>query len=220
MEGLGREQRLERGLRIVEGAVDADHLQVGGILGDHLQALHIGGAAVGVQAGDLHIVAVLEGFQGGRAGVAAGRRKDQVVLAARLRQAGEHDAEGLQRHVFEGAGGAVVELGDEQIVAHLDHRHRLLRIIEAVVQVQRAVDHGLLDVQLEGCQHIASDGLVIAVQVLAQKSLAEFRQVFRHVQAAERGHRVEDGLGKGDRGRALAVIAAGFDELHGRTGSC
>ncbi|MEJ2713089.1 MAG: hypothetical protein P8014_07910 [Acidihalobacter sp.] len=213
-EGLGAEQALERGLGVVEVAVYADDLQVGGVLGDHLQALHVGGAAVRVEAGDLDVGPVLEGLQRGGAGVAAGGGHDQVLLAALLRECREHDAEGLQGHVLEGARGAVVQLADVEVVAYLHHRHRVGRVVEAVVQRQRLVDQRRVDIQLEGGQYVAGQSLVVAFEVRAQELDIQSRQTLGHVDAAEGRHGAEDGLGEADLGRTLVVVAAGFDEVH------
>ena len=109
----------------------------------------------------------------------------------------------------------MIKLGDEQTVTYTHHRHRVRGIVEAIVQVQGAVDNGRLDIQLEGIQHSARQCLVVAVEVRTQERLAQFRQALGHVNATKRGHRAQNGLRKGHGRRPATVVAPGFDEIHG-----
>ena len=84
-KSIGTQQAFECALRIIEIALDADDFQVVSIFGHHLQALHIGGAAVGVHAGNPNIGAVFKGVECCRACVTGGGSKNQVLLVALLR---------------------------------------------------------------------------------------------------------------------------------------
>ena len=66
--------------------MDADYLEIVRVLGNHLQSLHVRGAAVRVKAGDANIGARAKRIQRGRPGIAAGRGQNQVLLAALLCQ--------------------------------------------------------------------------------------------------------------------------------------
>ena len=110
-------------LAIVEGALDRDGMDVGGVDRRHLPPLHVGDAAVRVEDEDVDALEPLEGVDRRAAGVARGRADDGGALAAqRFRTWSISRAEQLHRHVLEGERRAVEELEHEEIVAELRQR--------------------------------------------------------------------------------------------------
>ena len=95
VEGLRAEQCFQRRLGIVEIAVDTDYLQIVGRFRHHLQALHVRGAAIRIEAGDPDIGAIAKCFQRRGPGVAAGRGQNQELPILLPRQRRQDQAEGL-----------------------------------------------------------------------------------------------------------------------------
>ena len=109
--GIGK-NGLYATLCIVKVALDGQHVDVVTLLGSHLQTLNLAGAAVGIENADLGAGYVGEAFQRGLSGIAGGGHQNGNGLAVSVlfHGAGHQVGQHLQGEVFEGAGGAVIQL--------------------------------------------------------------------------------------------------------------
>ena len=140
------EQTLHAGLRVVKIALHADDVGIAAAGGGHLQFLHTAYAAVGVKyraAGAGH---VLEAFQRGLAGIAAGSHQNAdlpfliVLLRSQTNQVGQQ----IQRHILKGQRGTVEQL------QHVHVRHQgmqrrdggVVKMLVVIGCVDRLLDLG------------------------------------------------------------------------------
>ena len=124
--GIGKDL-LDRGLSVVEVAADSADIDVVALLRCHLVLLHGGYAVDRVKDDDLGMIDVLKALERRLAGIAGGRDQNDRVLAAAclLQGLGEKMRQNLQRHILEGAGGAVPKLQEIQLSAvEIDRRDR------------------------------------------------------------------------------------------------
>ena len=115
---------LDAGLSVVEVSPHRADADVVPVLGGHLGLLHGADPAVGVEDHDLGAGHVPKARHGSLAGVAAGGRQDQDIVAhAALFSGGGHEhRQHGQSYVLEGAGGSAEQL-QNGIVPH-GHRGR------------------------------------------------------------------------------------------------
>ena len=123
-EGVVSKNRLDRGLTVVEVALDREHGQVVPGLGDHLALLDGGDPTAGVAHGYLGMRAVREPRQRSHAGVARGGHQDEeVAVAAALRPRQlqglrEEEGHALEGHVLEGQRRPVPQFQREAVLTH------------------------------------------------------------------------------------------------------
>ena len=106
------ENALHAGLRVVKVAAHGAHADVFTLLRDHLQLLHFGNAAVGIEHKDFRAVHIAEALKRGLARVAGGRDEDaDGLLLARFPERGRQQIrQHLQRHILECARRPVPQL--------------------------------------------------------------------------------------------------------------
>ena len=200
----GGEDVLHAGLGVVKVAPHGADPDVIALLGGHLRLLHRRHAAVGIEYGDAGAGHVVEALHGRLAGVAGGGGEDHHVALHALGLGRRHDEPGqhAQRHVLEGAGGAVVQLqyifirhrcqgrqvrGGE--LAGIAVAHQLLHILK--VRQQRVED-----VRRHGQGVLFQRGAPVEVQ----------RRRITDVQAAVRGDALQYRVG-GGRGELFVSCA-------------
>ena len=121
---------LDQVLAVVEDAVDGDVDDVGVEEGEHLGALEGGHAPGGGEHDDGEAASAAQCVFGGGAGVAGGGAHDGEPVAAAGELVFEEFTEELHRHVFEGGGGAVRQVGDVQVGAFQGGNGHDLRVGE------------------------------------------------------------------------------------------
>ena len=106
------EDLLDAGLRIVKVAAHRADRDIAAGLRDHLQALDLRHAAVGIKHKDLRARHIGEALQSGLAGIARGGDENAhlPLLAALFQARREQVRQDLQRHVLERAGRPMPEL--------------------------------------------------------------------------------------------------------------
>ena len=160
-ERLVAEHLLDAGLAVVEVAAHAPDGHVGAGGGDHLLALDVAHAAIGVQHAHAHMVDVLEALERGLARIAGRRDEDHEVVVdpafvMLLFDACREEArQALQRHVLERAGGAVPQLEHVRVGVERGDRADLGRVeVVAVDLFHEAVDNIVGKVDLERAVHV------------------------------------------------------------------
>ena len=202
LRGKGRVAKdlLYAGLGVVKVAAHGADAHVVPGLGDHLQALDAGHAAVGVEDEDAGARHVPEALQGGLAGVAGGGHQDAdaPLLPGLAEAGGQQMGQHLQSHVLERAGGAVPQLQKSGVVVQEAQRGH-----GGVVEVVRVSsgDEALQFLPREFLQIKAHDlhrpGAVVQPRQAAQEGFVHRRDLGRDEQAPVRGDAHGHGLGGG-----------------------
>ena len=114
------EELLEDALPVVEGSPDGDGMHIGIGQGGHLAFLERADSSLWEHDEDVNSLFAADAMDGGAAGVTAGGADDVEFAAVLGQQVFEEISQKLERHVFEGEGGAVEEFGDEDFAHLLD----------------------------------------------------------------------------------------------------
>ena len=125
--GLVAKDFLDARLGIVKVAAHGIDSDIFALLGSHLQALDLTGAARGVEHRDLHTGDIMVAVQSRLSGIAAGRHQDQGLLGAAKVLLGLHQQlrHQLQGVILERAGRAMPQL---QRIDVLRHRSQIARL--------------------------------------------------------------------------------------------
>ena len=134
-EIFGSQQRFEGVLRIVKIPFDTDHFKIWRIFSNHLKTLYVRSPSLRVEAGYFYIVLVFEGLQCRRAGIAACRCHNKVVLTTCLCKLGENVAKRLQCHIFKRTCRTMVEFRNTAVILNGIQRYRVLGIIKSIVTI-------------------------------------------------------------------------------------
>ena len=113
------EHSLHDRLAVVEGAVDGDGVDVGGVRRGHHAPLHLRNTPSGEQHHEVDLVTAAERLDRGAAGVARGRHHDGAAFAARGERMIHQPRQELHGEVFEGERRAVKQLERESVDAEL-----------------------------------------------------------------------------------------------------
>ena len=205
-ELLVAEDLLDRGLRIVEIAVDGAHMHIGAGLRGHLQLLHAAHPALRVEHGDAGARGVGEPGQCGLARVArsGGHDHDLLVRVAVGRRGAGHEArQDLQRHILERACGAVEQFHHIVVAERLDRGDALIGPLAAVRLGDALLQLVLAEVGQQHAEHVERDLLVrlAGERGDVDRGLAE---LIGHKKAAVVGDALADGLLGGERVGAAA----------------
>ena len=171
------EDLLDAGLRVVKVALHGADAHVVAALRHHLEALDRGDAAGGIEDEDLRPRNVGKALKRRLAGVAGGGHEDADLprLAGLLQGGGQEIGQHLQRHVLEGAGGAVPELqigrglvreaqrGDSGAVEILCVcvRHEILQLLRREIREEAPHDvdrSGAVIHRAQGLELLRADG--------------------------------------------------------------
>ena len=134
-ELLVAEDALDRGLGVVEVALDRAYVHVGTGLRGHLQFLHLADLAFGVEDGDAGSGRIRKSCEGGLAGVSGcgGDDHDLLVVVAVGRGGTCHEAgEDLERDILECGGRAVEQFHHVVVAKRLDRGDLLVGPLFAV----------------------------------------------------------------------------------------
>ena len=183
--GVGKDA-LDLRLGVVEVAADAGDGHVGAALAGHLQVLDVADLAVGVEDGDAGAGHVGKALEGGLAGVAGGGGHDHDVLATALARHAHQARQHLQRHVLEGAGGAMVELEQPVGAQRGERGHGGGVEVGAVGAGDAGGDLVSGVVGEQRAQHVACGGVVVLAGDAGQVDLG-LAELVGHVQAAVGG---------------------------------
>ena len=219
-ESLVAEDVLRAGLAVVEVALHGPNHGVAAALGCHLLVLDVAYAAVGVHDGDLHAVLVFEALECGLAGIARGCHQDKegvaqlALLAQLLCACAEEIGQALQRHVLEGAGGAMPQLEHMGgVVDGVDGADGLVVETVAVGCFHKLVDLAVGQVDVEGAVDVCC---ALGVRELRQRQdffQAEVWKRFGDEEPAAIGKAFHNGFGEGCR---LGAPSAGVNVTIGR----
>ena len=194
---LVAEDLLDAGLRIVKVAAHGADCNVVARLRDHLQALDLRHAAVGVEHEDLRARHVGKTLQGRLAGVARGGDEDAhlPLLAALFQARRKQVRQDLQRHVLERARRPVPELEKRRGVIEPVHRRngRVIKLA-AVGCGGEALQFGVRKLAQKRA-HDRHGALLVGHAAQRLKLLrGHLRQRLRHEQAAVRREAAGDRL--------------------------
>ena len=193
--------RLHDRLAVVEGAVDGERVDVGGVRRRHHALLHVGDAAVREQHDEIDLVAVAERLDRGAAGVAGGRDHDSAALAARRQRMVHQARQKLHRHVLEGERRAVKKLERERVGAELAQRHHGGMAKGAVGLAHHAGEIGRGDrVAGEQPDHVERHLRIGPAGEARDGGAVERRPSLRHIEAAVAGKAREHHFGEAQAG--------------------
>ena len=197
------------GLGIVKVAAHGVDCHVGTLLGGHLQALDLAGAARGVEHRDFHTGDIVVTVQGCLAGVTAGGHQDQGLFGAAQILFGFHQQAGhqLQGVILEGTGGAMPQF---QGIGVPFHRGKIARLAAKSLTVGGA--GGLGQKFRRIIRQIFPDhscGQCRIIQ-LTQGSDVHLRKALGNKQAALIGQALGDRLRRGH----FTIRVSGTEELH------
>ena len=181
--------------------------------GGHLPALHLAGAALGVEHDDVDAPPVATRLDRRRAGVARRRADDGHPLAALGQHVVEQPPEQLHRHVLERQRRPVEQLQRPQVRVQLhQRRHRRVAEARAVRLAAQSLQRRERDALAhEGLHHPGRDLRIRQAAHGAQVGGGQGRPGLGHEQATVLGKPREEHAGEVARGG----LPAGGDVAHG-----
>ena len=121
-EGEMIEHGFDMGLAIIKRALDGKRMDIGGMDGGHLPALHLADPPMRIEDKHIHLFKARKGFNRRPACIPRCRADNGGALATGFEDMIHQAAQQLHRHIFEGEGGAVKQFQHELIVADLHQR--------------------------------------------------------------------------------------------------
>ena len=193
------EQALHDRLAVVEGAVDGDCVDIGGVRRRHHAPLHLRDAALRKQHDDVDLMTAAERFDGGAAGVARGRHHDCAALAARGEHVIHQPRQKLHRQILEGERRAVEQFERKGIRTELgERRHRGMAEI-AVGLARHAGEVRFADgIADERPHHLDGDFGIGPSGEACDGRRIELRPGLGHIKAAVAGKAREHHLGEAE----------------------
>ena len=199
------EDRLDAGLCVVEIAADRADAHVRALLRDHLRALDVADAAVGIEHDDARARHIAEAFQRRLARVAAGGGEDGdfVRHAELFARSDDQPRQHGQRHILE-CGRRPAEQFEHIAIADGNHRRQLVGFKFAAVG---ALDQLIHFARGEVRKQLADDrGRDLDGRHVQQVGGADLHsgEVERRVQPAVRRDSAQNGLRAGRRGASAS----------------